>query len=42
MTYQRSVLKYSYMLMTQKYIVIRNQGDQQKLQSMLNLIKKVI
>ena len=35
------VLKYSYMLMTQKYIkwIIRNQSDQQKLQTILNMIK---
>jgi len=30
-----------YMLMTQKYIVIRNQSDQQKLQTILNMIKKL-
>ena len=31
-----------YMLMTQKYIVIRNQSDQQKLQTILNMIKKLV
>jgi len=34
------VLKYFYMLHSKIYKVIRNQSDQQKLQTILNMIKK--